>query len=148
MTALQLAQQQAEEDFDTWADKRQSLSSLPGNFTGEQPAMVLNQQRREMGRMMGAGRGNGEAPVSMFDLTRNAAQAFSKNAFPLRAAARSSSGQDTMGMESSTDSLGSDVGVDGQRVRKRDVVASAVSGGLASGIGWMLGATPANQPQQ
>ena len=148
MTALQLAQQQAEEDFDTWADKRQSLTSLPGNFTGDQPATVLNQQRREMGRMTGAGRGDGDAPVSMFDLTRSAAQAFSKNAFPLRAAARSSSGQETVSLEDSTDSLGSDVGADGQRARKRDMVASAVSGGLASGIGWMLGATPANQPQQ
>lgn len=147
MTSLQLAQQQAEEDFDTWADKRQSLSSLPGNFTGEQPPMVLNQKRREMGRMTGAGRNEGDAPVSMFDLTRSAAQAFSKNAFPLRGAARSSSGQDTTSMEASTDSLESDGGADGQRVRKRDMVASAVSGGLASGIGWMLGATPVAQQQ-
>ena len=148
MTALQLAQQQAEEDFDTWADKRQSLSSLPSNFTGDQPAMLLNQQRREMGRMTGAGRGDGEAPVSMFDLTRSAAQAFSKNAFPLRAAARSSSGLEERSMEASTDSFGSEVGADGQRVRKRDMVAGAVSSGLASGIGWMLGATPANQQQE
>jgi hypothetical protein len=148
MTSLQLAQQQAEEDFDTWADKRQSMSTLPGNFTGEQPPMVLNQKRREMGRMTGAGRNEGDAPVSMFDLTRSAAQAFSKNAFPLRGAARSSSGQDTTSMEASTDSLASDGGADGQRIRKRDMVASAVSGGLASGIGWMLGATPVGQQQQ
>lgn len=147
-TALQLAQQQAEEDFDTWADKRQSMSSLPGNFTGEEPAMILNQKRREMGRMTGTGRNESDAPVSMFDLTRSAAQAFSKNAFPLRSAARSSSGHDMTSMEASTDSLGSEPGADGQRVRKRDMVASAVSGGLASGIGWMLGATPAVQQQQ
>lgn len=30
-----------------------------------------------------------------------------------------------------------------ERVRKRDMVASAVTGSLASGIGWVLGATPA-----
>lgn len=30
----------------------------------------------------------------------------------------------------------------GERVRKRDMVANAVTGGLASGIGWVLGATP------
>ena len=147
-TSLQVAQQQAEEDFDTWADKRQSMSSLPGNFTGDQPPMVLNQQRREMGRMTGASRNEGGAPVSMFDLTRSAAQAFSKNAFPLRGAARSSSGPDMTSMEASTDSLGSDGEADGQRVRKRDMVASAVSGGLASGIGWMLGATPVVGQQQ
>lgn len=146
--SMQLAQQQAEEDFDTWADKRQSMSSLPGNFTGEQPAMVLNQKRREIGRVTGTARNESDAPVSMFDLTRSAAQAFSKNAFPLRGAARSSSGNETMGMEDSTESFGSEGGLDGQRTRKRDMVANAVSGGLASGIGWMLGATPVNQQQQ
>jgi protein transport protein SEC39 len=143
MTSMQMAQQQAEEDFDTWADKRQSMNSLPGNFTGDQPAMVLNQTRREMGRMTGTGRNESDAPVSMFDLTRT----FRRNAFPLRSAARSSSGLEAAGMEDSTDSLGSDGGVDGQRVRKRDMVANAVSGGLASGIGWMLGATPVAQQQ-
>ena len=147
VTSMQIAQQQADEDFDTWADKRQSVSSLPGNFAGDQPAMVLNQTRREMGRMTGTGRNEGDAPVSMFDLTRSAAQAFSKNAFPLRGAARSFSSHEAAGMEDSTDSLGSDGGVDGQRVRKRDMVASAVSGGIASGIGWMLGATPVTQQQ-
>lgn len=154
MTSMQLASQQAEEDFDDWADKRQSMSSLPGNFGAEQPPMVLNQQRREMGRMTGAGRNESDPPVSMFDLTRSAAQAFSKNAFPLRGAAtaaRSPSGHESLGMDESTDSLGSEGAVDGsdgQRTRKRDMVANAVSGGLASGIGWMLGATPVGQQQQ
>lgn len=148
MTSLQLAQQQAEEEFDDRADKRESMSSLPGNFTvqDDQPAMILNQKRREMGRM-GGKPGEGEAPVSMFDLTRSAAQAFSKNAFPLGGAARSSTGRDSM--ESSIDKLSGEADFDAQtRVRKRDMVANAVSGGLASGIGWMLGATPVSQQDQ
>lgn len=150
MTSLQLAQQEAEEEFDDHADKWQSLSTIPGNFTvqGEQPEMILNQKRREMGRMSGKA-GEDSAPVSMFDLTRSAAQAFSKNAFPLRGAARSSSGHESM--DASMESLGSE-GDDGQqRVRKRDMVASAVSGAtgsLATGLGWVLGATPANQQHQ
>ena len=147
--SLQLSQQQAEEDFDDRADKRQSINSLPDNFTmqGDQPAMVLNQQRREMGRMTGK-TGKDDAPMSMFDLTRSAAQAFSKNAFPLRSIVRSSSGNDASGMEASGESLGSDSGIDGQqRVRKRDLVANVVSGGFASGLGWMLGATPVNQQE-
>jgi hypothetical protein len=147
MSALQRSQQEEEEEFDDRADKRQSTSSLPGNFTvqGEQPALIYNQKRREMGRMTGK-TGQDEAPMSMFDLTRSAAQAFSKNAFPLRGASRSSLSHDTSGMENSIDSLGSDGGSDGQqRVRKRDMVANAVSGGLASGLGWVLGATPVNQ---
>lgn len=152
MMSLQLSQQQAEEEFDDLADKRGSSSSLPGNFTvkGEQPAMVLNQKRREMGRM--SGKGGDEAPVSMFDLTRSAAQAFSKNTFALRGAARTSSGHERSGgsLERSTESLyGSEDGVNGQqRVRKRDMVANAASGALASGLGWMLGATPVSQQER
>ncbi len=145
MTSLQQAQQQAEEEFDDRADKRQS--TIPGNFTvtPDPPEMILNQTRREMGRMSGK-TAEDSAPVSMFDLTRSAAQAFSKNAFPLRAAARTSSDQE-QSMEESTESLGSEGDAD-QRVRKRDMVASAVSGAtgsLATGLGWVLGATPANQ---
>lgn len=67
--AMQLAQQQAEEEFDDHADKRQSMTSLPGNFTvqGEQPAMLLNQKRREI--RLPAGKGaDAEAPVSMVRL--------------------------------------------------------------------------------
>lgn len=159
MTSLQLAQQQAEEEFDDRADKRLSggmmggSSALPGNFTvgGEQPQLMLNQKRREMGRMGAASRGNDDTPLSMFDLTRNAARAFSKNAFPLQGAARSS-GEQEMSMDASTGSLSSDRPMsptDGsQRVRKRDMVANAASGALASGIGWVLGATPQQQPPQ
>lgn len=138
-TSLQLSQTQAEEEFDDRADKRQQL---PGHFavTGEQPEMLLNQKRREMGRM-GRG-GEEEAPVSMFDLTRSAARAFSRNAF---AQGQEHPPQRTSEeMERSVDSLGAE---DGQRVRRRDMVANAVSGGLASGLGWVLGATPVDRQQ-
>ncbi|KAK4507567.1 hypothetical protein PRZ48_001302 [Zasmidium cellare] len=150
MTSLQLAQQQEEDEFDDRADKRMSSgsSALPGNFTvgGEQPQLILNQKRREMGRMGAANRGNDETPLSMFDLTRNAARAFSKNAFPLQGAARSS-GEQERSMEASTGSLGSERPTSpSERVRKRDMVANAASGALASGLGWVLGATP-NQGQ-
>ena len=72
MTSLQMSQQQAEQEFDDHADKRQSLSAIPGDFTvhGDQPALVYNQKRREVGRVTGQVGGN-EAPVSMFDLTRS-----------------------------------------------------------------------------
>ncbi|UJO11363.1 uncharacterized protein CLAFUR5_00331 [Fulvia fulva] len=158
MTTLQQSQQQAEDDFDDRADKRISgggaSSALPGNFTvsGEQPELILNQKRREMGRMGASNMDPNDAPVSMFDLTRNVAQAFSKGAFPLRNAARSS-GEQERSMHESTGSLSSDRPIspsdEQSRVRKRDMVANAVSGGLASGLGWVLGAAPANQqPQQ
>ena len=157
MTALQASQAREEEDFDDRADKRQP-SALPGNFTmsSDQPEMILNQKRREVGRMA-SGRGDDEAPMSMFDLTRSAAAALTKNAFPLRNASRTATAasDDQQGsMEDSVDSLhqrtASETGsMEGsQRVRKRDMVASAVSGGLASGLGWVLGATPSNQQQE
>lgn len=146
-TALQLSQQEAEEELDDHADSR---SALPGNFVvgGEQPEMIRNQKRREMGRM-GTGKGQDEAPVSMFDLTRSAARAFRRTAAPSQGAggapvtASPRSSLHESRTDDSVDNLGSDSHWDAQqRVRKRDMVASAVSGGLASGLGWVLGATP------
>jgi hypothetical protein len=147
MTA-QLASQQAEEDeFDDRADKRLS-TGLPGNFTvgDEQPGLILNQKRREMGRFGNGGGGEEEPPLSMFDLTRNAARALGGNAYPLVGSGRTS-------MEQSRASLDhpgtpSSPMTNQDRQRKRDLVANAVSGSLASGLGWVLGATPVNQQQQ
>lgn len=151
-TSLRLSQQQEEAEFDDRADKRLSggSSALPGNFTvsGEQPKLILNQKRREMGRMSAARSGNDDTPLSMFDLTRSAAKAFSKTAASLQTAPQQRYSDEfsrSKSMEESTGSLGSEAGQD--RVRKRDVVANAVTGGLASGIGWVLGATPAADPQ-
>jgi len=155
MTALQLSQAQAEQEFDDRADRREAPTQLPGHFglPDEQPQLLLGQKRREMGRL-GSGRVEEEAPVSMFDLTRSAARAFSRNAFPLgggqaseqHAPARGS-GESARGMDASVDSLGSagSAETEQQRVRRRDMVANAVSGGLTSGLGWVLGATPVDK---
>jgi hypothetical protein len=123
----------AEERFDDAADRR-----LPGAFSLESIASV--QPRREVGRNAVE-----EAPMGLFDVARGAAAAFSKSAFPLRAMTSSTrtqtsdsgSAQNRVSMDLSSDS-GSMDGGDG-RVRRRDMVASAVTGGLASGIGWVLG---------
>lgn len=155
MTALQLSQAQAEEEFDDRADRREAPTQLPGHFglPDEQPQLLLGQKRREMGRL-GSGRVEEEAPVSMFDLTRSAARAFSRNAFPLGSAAQGSdaapargSGESARGLDASVDSLGSAGSgeTEQQRVRRRDMVANAVSGGLTSGLGWVLGATPVDK---
>ncbi|KXT11892.1 hypothetical protein AC579_10498 [Pseudocercospora musae] len=146
-TSLQAAQQQEEAEFDDRADKRLSggSSALPGNFvvSGEQPELIMNQKRREMGRMGAARNGKDDTPLSMFDLTRSAARAFSKTAASLQTVPQQrSSDEFNRSMEESTSSLGSD-----ERMRKRDMVANAVTGGLASGIGWVLGVTPANGQQ-
>ncbi|KAL8687017.1 MAG: hypothetical protein Q9218_006694, partial [Villophora microphyllina] len=153
LTAL-LAREAAEED--TWNTKadRGGLSgstALPGGFGP--PSMVeidraANQQRPRRQSRTAAMAANEEAPMGLFDVARGAAQAFRKNAFPVNAAAATASptgsrakGGRPLSMVSD-DSLGggSSEGEGKERVRKRDLVANAVTGGLASGIGWVIGA--------
>lgn len=160
MTSLQLSQAQAEQDFDDRADRREAPSHLPGHFAspGEQPQMLLGQKTREMGRLGAARGGQEDAPVSMFDLTRSAARAFSRNAFPLGNSAGGQaqqqgsrgSGESERGLDASTESLGGGAAGESeqQRMRRRDMVTNAVSGGLASGLGWVLGATPVDRQGQ
>jgi hypothetical protein len=122
-----LAQEaQAEERFNDAADRK-----LPGAFDLE---TITVQPRREVGR--GAVE---EAPMGLFDVARGAAAAFSKTAFPLRGSAQAASIPEPGSSRVSMD--GSESGsVDGhERVRRRDMVANAATGALASGIGWMLG---------
>ncbi|PSN68248.1 secretory pathway Sec39 [Corynespora cassiicola Philippines] len=136
MMALLTEETEAEQRFNDAADRK-----LPGAFANETVAV---QPRREVGR--GAVE---EAPMGLFDVARGAAAAFSKSAFPLRGGSQpgsrvvsteydNSHGRGSMDM---SDSGSMHSGTD-DRVRKRDMVASAVTGGLASGIGWVLGATP------
>jgi hypothetical protein len=130
LTSLLAQEEKAEEQFNDAADRR-----LPGAFANDTIAL---QPRREVGR--GA---TEEAPMGLFDVARGAAAAFSKTAFPLRG------GQGSRGENTDTSSdrqrasldlsdSGSIGGTD-DRVRRRDMVANAVTGGLASGIGWVLG---------
>ncbi|OCL08687.1 secretory pathway Sec39 [Glonium stellatum] len=137
---------EVDQRFDDQADRK-----LPGAFMNETVAI---QPRREVGR--GAVE---EAPMGLFDVARGAAAAFSRSAFPLRGASIggvTGSGDGSRGKTGTGDGLensrmSSDFGSEaesvggseeGGRVRKRDMVANAVTGGLASGLGWVLGATP------
>jgi protein transport protein SEC39 len=130
MTALLASESPDATPFDADAP------DLPGAF--EEAAPV--QARREIGR--GAGE---EAPVGLFDVARGAARAFSKTAFPLHGAAMAANRTSAEGGRpaSMIESDAGSEGADGQRVRKRDMVANAVTGSLASGLGWVLGKLPA-----
>ncbi|KAL5377336.1 hypothetical protein DPSP01_009834 [Paraphaeosphaeria sporulosa] len=140
MTNLLAEETEAEERFNDAADRR-----LPGAFA----EAVAIQPRREVGR--GAVE---EAPMGLFDVARGAAAAFSKSAFPLRGSggSRAASGSESHG---DTGRASVDLGSDSEsmhsagdeRLRRRDMVANAVTGGLASGLGWVLGATPVNERQ-
>jgi hypothetical protein len=139
MTALLAEETEAEERFNDAADRK-----LPGTFINE---TITVQPRREVGR--GAVE---EAPMGLFDVARGAAAAFSKSAFPLRGGAQAASNAAPRDTTTSSSRVSMDLSDSGSmsgyddRVRKRDMVASAATGALASGtgalasgLGWMLG---------
>lgn len=140
-TTMLVEETAAEERFNDAADRK-----LPGTFINE---TITVQPRREVGR--GAVE---EAPMGLFDVARGAAAALTKSAFPLRSTAQAASNAAPRedNMSSSRASLDfSDSGSMSHedRVRKRDMVASAATGALASGtgalasgLGWMLGKSP------
>ncbi|KAK4970566.1 hypothetical protein LTR28_013929, partial [Elasticomyces elasticus] len=125
-----------------------------------------SRRRRQRGAIGGGAgrRGDEDAPMGLFEVARGAAAALSQSAFPLRAGrsaglggagagagdatrhVRDLSGASWSGDEGGGGGAANGPGEGGGRVRKRDMVASAVTGGLASGLGWVLGATPAMQP--
>ena len=156
-SSLLAAETAAQQSFDDRADRRRDV---PGGFNDPSTeGMVFGQQRREVGRMTGGGAHEEEAPIGLFDVARGAAKAFSRNAFPLRASAAAANTDSESALARSKEGLGpthqeqrghqrtdSSGSADGGRVRRRDMVANAVTGGLASGIGWVLGATPAERP--
>lgn len=136
-----LAQETEEENkWDDRGDRR-----LPGGFSGEDSDMIVQKPRESTRNAM-----NEEAPIGLFDVARGAAAALSKSAFPLRSprtvdAATNGSTKVSRPSSSGASSVaagdhGSLGGGEGDgRVRKRDMVSNLVTGGLASGIGWVLG---------
>ncbi len=128
-----LAQQTADElDFDDKAGAGDVR--VPGVFVGEEPKFMVQSLRKEIGR--GA---TEEAPMGLFEVARGAAAAFGRSAGSLRRVENYESPTATTNPpRTSVD--------DGEgRVRKRDMVANVVTGGLASGLGWVLGATAVNE---
>ncbi|KAJ9637216.1 hypothetical protein H2199_007502 [Coniosporium tulheliwenetii] len=127
MTALLAQEAEEEERHNDRADRR-----IPGGFSDTYVPVI--QPRREMGR--GAVE---EAPMALFDVARGAAAAFGRSAFPLRGAAREAGGQqghsrNLSSPTSDTESIGAGSDGEGQRVRKRDLVANAVTGGWLRGL--------------
>ncbi|KAF7719294.1 Uncharacterized protein PECH_004770 [Penicillium ucsense] len=143
MTSLR-AQEQQEEDV--WDAKGDNLSTVPGGFgpsDSERDAFDTAQQRaarRARARSAMPRSHPHEAPMGLFEVARGAAMALHKNAFPLRGNADASRPSASASSDDADRSMSPDKGEG--RVRKRDMVSNMVTGGLASGIGWVLGADP------
>jgi protein transport protein SEC39 len=118
---------------------------LPGGFGFDDREWDAAETKQAQSRRTGTATYEEEAPVSLFEMARGAAGSLRKSAFPLSA-----------GLEDrkhrSSPSQGSDErpesAQDGDRVRKRDMVSNMVTSGLVSGMGWVLGAQPADRPGQ
>ena len=130
------------EDEQKWDEKGDR--KLPGDFTiGESP-IAQKARNPSRGALME------EAPMGLFDMARGAAATLSKNAFPLRGSKQSVSptkgrhDRPLSGISNGSSDEGSIGGAAGPgRLRKRDMVSSMVTGGLASGIGWVIGESKA-----
>jgi protein transport protein SEC39 len=133
-----LRSQEAEQE-QAWDDRGDG--TIPGGFAPEGRDVDIAETRREIEKRASSRRAGGyedEAPVGLFDVARGAARAIGKSAFPLRGGQRPLHIQDHgIGLENEAQS-----GSDDHRVRKRDVVSNMVTGGLKSGLGWVLGAQP------
>ncbi len=136
MTARTAREAEEEQNWDERGSRK-----VPGGFSADSTPVI--QKARDPSRNALVE----EAPMGLFDVARGAAAALSKNAFPLRGVPKGEAppSKTSQGRPLSTASLGSsdegDIsGAGGQgRVRKRDMVSSMVTGGLASGIGWVIG---------
>ncbi|KAJ5084528.1 hypothetical protein NUU61_009107 [Penicillium alfredii] len=148
LSSLRAREQQEEE---MWDAKGDSLSSVPGGFgpsDSERDAFDTEQQRaarRARARAAMPHSHPHEAPMGLFEVARGAALALHKNAFPLRGAAAAPESPVAGGAERHEDDRPLSPDTEEGRVRKRDMVSNMVTGGLASGIGWVLGAEPVNR---
>ena len=124
---------------DEWDDKGDR--KVPGGFAADLSPISRNTRSATRSAV------SEEAPVGLFDVARGAAAALRKNAFPLRGAQNNESISmkaahdrplSTVSVESSDEGSFGCVGGH-ERVRKRDMVSNMVTGGLASGIGWVIG---------
>jgi hypothetical protein len=148
LSSLRAREQQEEDLWDAKGDN--ALSTVPGGFgptDSERDAFDTAQQRVARRARARAAMPNShphEAPMGLFEVARGAAMALHKNAFPLRGAGSGSAAESARGPADGERPLSPEDESEG-RVRKRDMVSNMVTGGLASGLGWVLGAEPVNR---
>ncbi|CRG85819.1 Sister chromatid cohesion protein PDS5 [Talaromyces islandicus] len=168
LSTLRDQENQEAEEWDQKGDTA-TTTTVPGGFGPSDRELDAFETERQQTRRARARHNNNnnkhnnyhmrsgsfeEAPMGLFDVARGAARAFSKN-IPLQTRSRPASiispaGGEQFSDGSSSDFLSRSTELDAaaataeDRVRKRDMVSNMVTGGLASGIGWVLGAQPVN----
>ena len=144
------------EDLDeerAWEERsnRMSLASVPGDFSDVEGRDIdIADTRRALANRADSMRTptsyDDEAPLGLFEVARGAAAAIQKSAFPLRVATQKPGSMVTSGHRSQTSMdegrPASALSGGADRIRKRDMVSNAVTGGLLKGMSWALGAEP------
>ncbi|KAI2463989.1 secretory pathway Sec39 [Annulohypoxylon bovei var. microspora] len=123
----------AEEEQELAWDDQGDLQVMPGAFSSTVPAGVVRSAKATSSRQAE------EAPMSLFDLSRASMARAQRNLTALSSLQRSENAR-----SEETDSEMGD-GSGQQRVRKRDQLREAAVGTLASGVGWLIGAQPADR---
>lgn len=128
------------EEEDKWDDRGDRR--IPGGFSADSSPMVRKARDPQRSTF------SEEVPMGLFEVARGAAAALSKNAFPQRGSRSSEAPTPLREFHDRPLSGGSGGGSEGStsgglesegRMRKRDMVSNMVTGGLASGIGWVIG---------
>ncbi|KAF8430002.1 Sec39 domain-containing protein [Tirmania nivea] len=118
--------------------KPSMIGVLPGGWNSSTSLQYGRQEKRMTGTMVG----ESEAPMGLFAVAAGAAKALSSSVRPLGVprsnASAKEQGRPMVGTPSPPPSPASMGGSPPQRQRKRDILTS----GLASGLGWVLGAQP------
>ncbi|KAI0016733.1 secretory pathway protein Sec39 [Xylariomycetidae sp. FL0641] len=123
---------QAEEEQESAWDDQGDLQAMPGAFSSTVPAGVVRSGTAKPSRHAE------EAPMSLFDLSRASMARAQRNFSALSSLQRSENARSDEAQEES-DSSGQ------PKVRKRDQLREAAVGTLASGVGWLIGAQPADR---
>jgi hypothetical protein len=125
-TQLKLEAEQ-EDAWDTQGDGQ----SMPGGFGAEKKAPTRSSRAGE------------EAPMSLFDLSR-ASMARAQTGLSALTSVQTKLGNLKVNSTEGDNQVYDYAAAQAQAVRKRDQLKNAATGALASGVGWLIGATPHN----
>ena len=133
--AAAAAEDARESAWDARADHH--LQAMPGAFSSTVPAGVVRGGGGQAGATMARARHADDAPMSLFDLSRASISRAQRNLSALSSLQQSR----PEGAAAAADGDAAEQ----QRVRKRDQLREAAVGTLASGVGWLIGAQPADR---